>query len=321
MKRSNRTALRGVAFLLLVAACGSRTGLLVENTSPTEDAATPLDAGRDAPRDALRDVARDVAPDVTPPPIDARPPVDANRSDCPDAASTLVYLVGDGNQLYSFYPPQQEYRLIGQINCPSVASPFSMAVDRAGVAYVLYSDGELFRVSTRNASCSRTIFEPNQLGISTFGMGFSSDRGGPAETLFVASTAENGSPPGLATIDIANRFRLRLRSGFAPNRAELTGTGDGRLYAYYADDQGTDSFIGEISKQSGEVLAEKRLVGISQGTAWAFAFWGGDFYTFSGLNASSSVTRYRPGDDTVVAYGSAPARVVGAGVSTCAPGE
>jgi hypothetical protein len=320
MKRSYRTTLRGVAFLLLGAACGSRTGLLVE-TTPIEDAATPIDAGRDAPRDAPRDVARDVAPDVVLPPIDARPPVDANRSDCPDAAATLVYLVGDDNELYSFYPPQQEYRLIGRINCPSAANPFSMAVDRAGVAYVLYSDGELFRVSTRNASCSRTIFEPNQLGISTFGMGFSSDRGGPAETLFVASTAENGSPPGLATIDIANRFRLQLRSEFVPSRAELTGTGDGRLYAYYADDQGTDSFIGEISKQSGEVLAEKRLVGISQGTAWAFAFWGGDFYTFSGIDASSRVTRYRPGDDTVVPYGNVPARIVGAGVSTCAPGE
>ena len=114
-----------VATAGVVAACGSRTGLLV----PTDEDA--------AVGDAL-------------PPIDVYVPPDAPNP-CPDAGSTLVYLVTTQNVLLSFYPPTAEVRTIGTLDCPLAIvgdTPFSMAVDQAGIAYVLYSDGRLFRVST-----------------------------------------------------------------------------------------------------------------------------------------------------------------------------
>src|SRR5271166_5669678 len=86
--------------VVLVAACGSRTALLV----PLEEA--PADAGPDVVhRDAGRDVTEeDVVDEDVLPPIDVSAPVDV-LNDCPDAASTLVYVISSDNNLYSFYPP------------------------------------------------------------------------------------------------------------------------------------------------------------------------------------------------------------------------
>jgi len=62
-------------------------------------------------------------------------------------------------------------------------------------------------------------------------------------------------------------------------------------------------------------------IGPSGGGSWAFAFWGGDFYTFTAqdLNAGSVVTRFRPSDGSIVQVGHTAESIVGAGVSTCAP--
>jgi hypothetical protein len=66
------------------------------------------------------------------------------------------------------------------------------------------------------------------------------------------------------------------------------------------------------------------LPGVDLGGAWAFAFWGGDFYLFTapgGNGTSSLVTRYRPSDGSVTQVAMAPGvTIVGAGVSPCAPG-
>jgi hypothetical protein len=64
------------------------------------------------------------------------------------------------------------------------------------------------------------------------------------------------------------------------------------------------------------------LPSVFEGTGWAFGFWGGDFYTFTAPDGTTSViTRYRPSDQSIVVVGMAPfgVQLVGAGVSTCAP--
>ncbi|MBM4377210.1 MAG: hypothetical protein FJ095_19185, partial [Deltaproteobacteria bacterium] len=56
-------------------------------------------------------------------------------------ASKLVYVVGTGNELYSFSPPTLTFKQIGSINCVAAGgfgTPFSMAVARDGTAYVLF---------------------------------------------------------------------------------------------------------------------------------------------------------------------------------------
>src|SRR5262245_53877375 len=77
----------------------------------------------------------------------------------------LIYVVDQANNFLSFDPrligtPQSPFNLIGVLNCPaglpqpgwtSPATPFSMSVDRNGVAWVLYTSGEIFNVNITNA--------------------------------------------------------------------------------------------------------------------------------------------------------------------------
>jgi hypothetical protein len=300
---------------LLFFACGSRTSLPApEAIEHAPDGAVVDARARETGRDALVDTAI--------PGIDAQVR-DARRDDCPDGDATLVYVVTEENELLSFNPPAGTFRRIGTLACPTKtpgSTPFSMAVDRTGVAYVLFNDGNLFRVSTKTAACIATSFVPGQQGFETFGMGFSSDLGGPAETLFIASDSSS-TAVGLASIDV-NDFTVTPIGPFDPSitRAELTGTGDGRLFAFYAGGQATSSFIGEIDKSNAAVIAEDELAGVNQGQGWAFAYWGGDFYTFtSPQGGSSRVTRFRPLTKQTSLIANYPSVIVGAGVSTCAP--
>ncbi len=306
-------------------ACGSRTGLLYDEAlEPAAD-----DAGKKP--DVREPNEADAEDEDALPPLDAMRR-DANRMDCLDAGDTQIYLITETtNELLAFYPPQGTFKRIGVIACPTEpppppamgnATPFSMAVDRKGLAYILFNDLHIYRVSTATAACVATPFRVNQLGFSTFGMGFSTNMAGPSETLFVAADNASGGNSRLGSIDTTS-FNLSSVGPFIPtvNRAELTGTGDGRLFAYYTKTTGqTVSFVGEIEKNTAQVIAADQL-DVDQGNGYAFAFWGGDFYLFTGQGgaAGSVVTRFRPADKSTTVVGSYPALIVGAGVSTCAP--
>ncbi len=310
------------------AACGSKTGLLA-GLEP--DADVPPDAGHDVfvpfeaappPQDSG---AEDAGEEDALPPIDVTPPPPFN--DCPDAASTLIYVITEKYTLLSFYPPTGTFTTINTITCNTStpgATPFSMAVDRTGIAYTIFNDGELFRVSTATAACQPTPFVSGQQGFAAeFGMAFSHDAVGMGETLYVASGSDTQSIPQLATID-TKTFQLQIIGRFNPSidNAELTGTGAGDLFGFYQATPGApDSFIAQIDKGSAQVLAQSTLSGVNQGNGWAFAFWGGDFYTFTAppSAAGTLVTRFRPSDGSILQVAQFPELIVGAGVSTCAP--
>lgn len=301
-------------------ACGSRTGLFTDEpfgvvTNGPEDGSA-RDGGPDAPGDVALDAL---------PPIDANPRPDADRSDCPDADATFIYLVTAEGGLFSFYPPGLTFRSVGTLVCPAPAgtTPFSMAVDRRGVAYVLYTDGRLYRVSTATAACVATTFRVNQQGFQTFGMGFASEGAGPAERLYVAENNFSGSSRGLGAIDTTT-LALSFIGPFNPSipRAELTGTGDGRLFAFWPERQGpSGARIAEIDKRTAAVVAQSVVPVGRPNDAFAFAFWGGDFWIFTseGGGVGTEVSRHRLADGTTTQPTTHPETVVGAGVSTCAP--
>jgi hypothetical protein len=246
---------------------------------------------------------------------------------CSDAAK-LVYVLSDANDLYSFDPPARVFKKIGQLTCQTIMQPNSMAVDRNAVAWVNYvdnngfgdSDGVIYKVSTKDASCdpSPTVkLVPNWYRI---GMGFSSNNDGTeGETLFVSGTTGSG----LGKINAANT--LNPIGGFSPGAfngasAELTGTGDGRLFGYFTT---TPVQVGQIDKASGVVSGGKVITGLATPSAWAFSFWGGSFYLYAADFGNSNVTKYDPASGAIdnaymVDIGF---RIVGAGVSTCAPLE
>ncbi len=264
-----------------------------------------------------------------------------NPVGCDASGVQLVYVVTVNNQLLSFDPEKlgtasDPFASIGTLSCPAGASltglgpgtPFSMSVDRDAKAWVLYSSGEVFHVSTTDASCTPTSFATRQQGFDLFGMGFVSDSpGSPDETLFIAGgSALQATPGDLGMIDTSAMTVSSiggLPSGeFGP---ELTGTGDAKLFGYYPSQ--SNSYVAEMDKASGmssRMLALAPLNGAA--TAWAFAHHGGSVYIFistGGGFGSPEVSRVLKQDLTsgmeTVAIPDSPHRIVGAGVSTCAP--
>ena len=230
----------------------------------------------------------------------------------------LVYVVGQANELYSFYPPDLAFKQVGVINCPTggFSQPFSMAVARNGTAYVLFTDGNIFAVDTKTAACQATGFVPNQAGLSTYGKAFVSNTSGSEdETLYVADYAGTG----IAKIDTAT-MTLSFVGAYdtLTGSAELTGTGDARLFGFFLS---TPVKVAEIDKTNGHILSQAPQPTVNIGSAWAFAFWGGDFYLFTNpTSTTSQVDRYRPSDGTTVTLQqNVGLSIVGAGVSTCAP--
>jgi hypothetical protein len=318
-------AFASVAVFGLLAACGSKTGLILpfdEDASPT-----PIEAGADVVhhKDAPAPVEEDAAEEDALPPIDVTPPPPDAFTDCPDAGATLVYVITQSNDLFSFYPPTATFTKVGTIACPTPvpSQPFSMAVNHKGIAYIVFQSGDLFRVSTLTAACQATGFKKNQGGFATtFGMAFSGDNTPEGETLYVAG---DGTPPALARIDVANGYGLTTVGDFNPaiTAAELTGTRAGDLFGFWdpGNNFNPDSAIVQIDKTNAVVTNSTTLPGVEQGNGWAFAFWGGDFYTFTAPNGGTQVTRFRPSDGSVTLVATSNETVVGAGVSTCAPQE
>ncbi|KYF93404.1 hypothetical protein BE17_09800 [Sorangium cellulosum] len=249
---------------------------------------------------------------------------------CIERAS-FVYVLSQENELYSFRPDRKEFTRIGVLGCQTDMQPNSMAVDRDAVAWVNYvygddSEGTLFKVSTEDASCEPTGASLSE-GWARLGMGFSSDLSRPdAEELFVAGTT---STPGIGlgkidgtSVTPVGEFSGRLRG----ESAELTGTGDGRLFGFFTT---SPVQLAEIDKETGEIIKATPLPGIETPSAWAFSFWGGDFYFYTAPDQRNSpsrttnVSRYRPSDGSIdTAYmTNIGFRIVGAGVSTCAPVE
>lgn len=272
---------------------------------------------------------------------DASEQCDANqlcvgRNDCGSSAD-LIYTVDDTGRLLSFNPRHDlnHFYEIGTLQCPAgtplsgsgPATPFSMSVDRKARAWVSYSSGEIFAVSTADGSCQRTTRRSGEGGFTLFGMGFVADAAGQQdETLYIAGI---GDGPGdfsapLGMLDTSTMHATSIAALPAWQQSpELTGTGAGELFGYFP---GVDrSQVAKIDKQTGSFKQSWSLAGLGGDvSSWAFAHWGGNLYIFVSAvrqgGVVNQVIRFNPidGQSTVIIPDS-PFQIVGAGVSTCAP--
>jgi hypothetical protein len=301
-----------LALALAITACGAKSGLLAAHEDAAVEAGPADVASEPPPPPEPPDASADVADEPPAPQI------------CDDAGPTLIHVVTSQSLLYRFDPANAKFISVGTIFCGSAASPFSMAVTRNGTAYVLFNNGYLYEVNTQNAACKPTSFVPLQLGWSLFGMGFVSDPGGASDTLYVSEGNYTHPSLGLAKLDTSS-LKLSFIAPFSesPGHAvELTGTGDGRLYAFgLPTEHKPTATVAEVDEATGTLLSTVQLSVGEPNSSFAFAFWGGDFYLFTAPEpgASSEVTRYRPSDGSLTKVAKVQATVVGAGVSTCAP--
>jgi hypothetical protein len=254
---------------------------------------------------------------------------------CEDDNTKLIYVVSTSNDFLSFDPrklPGNPFHLIGKLHCGhNQMSPFSMSVDRNGIAWVVYGDGEMFKVNITTAKCDATSYIPGSSGSSTFGMGFSTDKsGGDTEKLFIAANDQaTDRMNDLSSIDTAHDLKphhVGTLTATVDENPELTGTSEARLFGFYPSFV-SPSFVQEINRSNGAPIGKKWFLGsdpLGDVSAYAFAQWGGVFYIFAtisdGFEDNSTV---RTIDRTTGKYRTIMShlnwRISGAGVSTCAP--
>jgi hypothetical protein len=329
--------------LLLASACTTRT----HNQLP--DAGAGIGDGASLAPDAPSDPCapsgdatgeRPIDEDRCEDPIGMPPPL---PRDCAPGTE-WIYLIGydldapepgdivDGGtvttnaRLLRYEPDSGTITVIGAPDCPAGISPFSMAVDRAGTAWVLSSRGVsgLFRISTADASCEPTAYLPNQGGYEEFGMGFAADArdatteqlyviGGPRAVIHGSEVETLFGVLDLGSLTITTRARTR-------GMGELTGTGEGNLWAFLGLAEG--DVVTRLDPASGAHNESYPAAVSEPGWARAVAFWGGDFYVFvsSHRYIASSIFRVSTRTGRVREVGTVDRHlIVGAGVSTCAP--
>ena len=250
--------------------------------------------------------------------------------ECSEAAK-LIYVVDTNGTFSSFKPNLTDinksvFTDIGKLTCNAGAGlvPFSMSVDRSGTAWVEYSDGrgaanKLFKVSITDGSCTPTNFVGNQPGFPMFGMGFvSNSPNSQDETLFVLGHL--GFAPGhpaLGTLDLAT-FTVNKGANLNGD-PELTGTGLGELWGFFASPITGVPYIAKIDKTTAALSDQIMLPSAYfDPTMWATAFYGGDFWVFYG-NASPTTVLHVTASGLKDRLDTKTRRISGAGVSTCAP--
>ncbi len=235
----------------------------------------------------------------------------------------LIYVVDHDSNLYSFDPrklPADPFHLVAKLACNEPRSLNSMAVDRSGVAWLNYHSGAVHRVSIIDGHCSTPGVIPRGAPKS-FGMGFVTD--GPeaiTEKLFVAGGTNKKSLAILDTVRSPATWTSVAPFEEPGAHPELTGTGDGRLFAYFPSPN--FGFIEELDRTTAKPVGKRWVLedAASHVSAYAFAHWGGVFYVFATADDVSSVhaVHMKSGKQERV-LNNLPMVIVGAGVSTCAP--
>ncbi len=267
---------------------------------------------------------------IEPTGADNEPPVDGL---CPCVADNEdIYVLSDYGSIWRFDPSDLSWTFVTDVECGGMTSTFSMGVSRKGRAWVQYVNGDLYTVDLKDpgSACKDPGFMPGDPKFPNFGMAFvTEDATNQCDRLYAHSGIEPGlQGPGVGALGVIDPQTLVLSEIAAIDSAwgELTGTGDGRLFAFEGD---VETYIREYDKATGAVLGTWALPGLANPDAFAFAYWGGDFYLFvtkpNDLAGQSMVLRldFDESDGNglalTTAVETAPIRIVGAGVSTCAP--
>jgi hypothetical protein len=261
--------------------------------------------------------------------------------DCPceNVEDGIYVLDSNAPASVQFYNPlSNTFSLVGVLGCaaPLGATANSMAIDRQGNAWINYyqlgapNTGLLYRAALDDLG---NCVDQGYMGSGAWfllGMGYSVDvPDGSCDTLYLYNSDQYINNPNyvggsaIASWDEDDAELDEIGPTDYPV-AELSGTGDARLFAFATVSAG-ETVLAELDKDDGSAIEVTPLVGLDIGNAFAFAFWGGDVYFFTqgGLFGSSQITRldYDGTGDLEVVEPDTGMNITGAGVSTCASFE
>ncbi len=256
---------------------------------------------------------------------------------CPEIEVPLddgIFVLSDNSEIYKFFPESNTFEALGAFNCGGMTDTFSMAVDRLGFAWVMFNNpqGEIWKVDLTNvANCTDPGYNQGQGGVNYFGMAYVSNSESDQCDQLYGNTFDGfgGFDEGLnigdfITVD-PNTLAVSKLGKTNFNGAELTGTGDGRAFMFGGVNPAK---LVEVNKLNGQFVNTLPLPGLNLTNAFAFAFFAGDFYFFTeSANPLLSKVTHMDYDDSdgdgkqqlTTVVNQAPIRIVGAGVSTCAP--
>jgi len=232
-----------------------------------------VDAGFDAPTDVGAD--------------SEEPDSDADVRDCaclPGLHTERIYLMSQDAEVWSFDPTTLEAEFVVGPVCGGI-QPFSMAVDAFGVAWI--NDSRSLGVETIDlldpGVCETGPYLRRDMRYGLFGMSFATESAtNTCADLYVFSYDGDGpfaEGPELGRLGAIDPVSGDLRdiATVDYDGGELSGTGDGRLFAFTGVDPAK---LVEYDKVTGEVLEVIPLDGFSKTNASAMAFFGGSLYIF-----------------------------------------
>lgn len=248
-----------------------------------------------------------------------------------------IFVLSDAAEIYKYLPDTDTFNFIGGFNCPGVGlgdSTFSMAVDRKGIAWVMFNQSQkIYHIDLQTFPLQCTdpgyvVGQSDGMGHGPwnhYGMAFVSNSIDDRCDKLYGNTFDGSGfsegPIGTGEFIVLDPDTLQVSyiGDTTFDGAELTGTADGRAYMFGGVNPAK---LVEVDKTNGSYVDVTDLGMLDLTNAFAFAFFEGDFYFFTeggGVGSNSKVT-HLDFDDTgslMDTPNPAPIRIVGAGVSTC----
>ena len=306
----------------------STGGEVTTTVSTSTSSSSSDDGGADAPKLDVGGVASESGGET------------GNVDECPcENVEDGIYVLHSTSpaSVWFYDPPANDFSEVGMLGCaaPLGATANSMAVDREGYAWINYyslglpNEGFLYRASLDDLGSCVDQGYTSAGDWFLLGMGYSVDvPDGSCDTLFLYNSDKYATQnfTGGSNIGQWDEDNAEL-DPIGPTDwpvAELSGTGDARLFAFATVSAG-ETVLAELDKDDGSAIDVTPLAGLEVTNAFAFAFWGGDVYffteTFSG-SGTSKVTRLdyddTDGGGLEVVNADTGLHITGAGVSTCA---
>jgi len=236
----------------------------------------------DAGLDAATDGAVDTGPDA--------PARDGAIADCaclPGDHTTHIFLMSQDGEVWSFDPEANAAEFVVGPVCRGIR-PFSMAVDARGRAFIQDLDSlgvEVLDLTglSGGGACEASAYERRDPRYGLFGMSFATPSASDTcADLFVFTY--DGDGPFSEGPDFGRLGVIDPATGALADIAlidydggELSGTGDGRLFAFTGVDPAK---LVEYDEETGAALETIPLEGFSKTNASAMAFFAGDLYLF-----------------------------------------
>lgn len=270
---------------------------------------------------------------------------------CSEEAKAIYVLAqGDPPTIHAFDPQMQSFTPKVDVVCPDTTgwAVTSMSIDRDARAWLQWGSPtgddyikRIDRLDLETGTCQPGIGQAPTSAPDHASLGMAFVTAGPQsphESLYFIDKSTFVHRVGQSS-PVGQFYVFGPGEGTEFSGAELTGTGEGRLFTMIMnwtpewDHPCTPNdpcyptvHLGEVSTANGSTISNEEVpdvdaLGLTPG-GFAFAHWGARFWLFVSRNfGPTEVYEYDHENVTTTRHADGPSAIVGAGVSTCAPVE